>query len=249
MSSLKVSKRNCPIWDKLITEANDVVNREPNLEDFFRKAILSFGDIESSISYVLADQLQQNDCDLEKTQSIIYNALIAELNIYEKISKDINTVVERDPACITFYQPILFFKGFQSLQVYRAANHYWKIGDIATAFYLQSRASQVFDIDIHPAADIGKGVLMDHATGLVIGETSKVGDGTSILHGVTLGGTGMDVGDRHPKVGENVTISANVSILGNINIGDEVKIGAGSLVLENLPAGCTAVGVPAKIIK
>ena len=186
---------------------------------------------------------------MEKTQSIIYNALIAELNIYEKISKDINTVVDRDPACITFYQPILFFKGFQSLQVYRAANHYWKIGDIATAFYLQSRASQVFDIDIHPAADIGKGVLMDHATGLVIGETSKVGDGTSILHGVTLGGTGMDVGDRHPKVGENVTISANVSILGNINIGDDVKIGAGSLVLENLPAGCTAVGVPAKIIK
>ena len=249
MSSLKASKRNCPIWDKLIAEAYDVVNREPNLEDFFQKAILGFDDIESSISYVLADQLQQNDCDLEKTQTIIYNALIAEPDIYEKISNDINTVVERDPACITFYQPILFFKGFQSLQVYRAANHYWKIGNIATAFYLQSRASQVFDIDIHPAADIGKGVLMDHATGLVIGETSKVGDGTSILHGVTLGGTGTDSGDRHPKVGENVTISANVSILGNINIGDEVKIGAGSLVLENLPAGCTAVGVPAKIIK
>ncbi|MDA8851989.1 serine O-acetyltransferase [Hyphomicrobiales bacterium] len=249
MSSLRANKRNCLIWDKLVNEAMDVIKREPHLEDFFRKAILGFEDIESSISYVLADQLQQNDCNLEKTQSIIFNALISESDIYEKIICDINTVIDRDPACITVYQPILFFKGFQSLQVYRAANYYWKIGNTATAFYLQSRASQVFDIDIHPAADIGMGVLMDHATGLVIGETSKVGNGTSILHGVTLGGTGTDNGDRHPKVGENVTISANVSILGNINIGDNVKIGAGSLVLEDLPAGCTAVGVPAKIIK
>ena len=147
MSSLKISNRKCPIWEKLIVEASEVINREPNLEDFFRKAILGFDDIESSISYVLADQLQQNDCDLEKTQSIIFNALISESDIYEKISSDINTVIERDPACITLYQPILFFKGFQSLQVYRAANHYWKIGNTATAFYLQSRASQVFDID------------------------------------------------------------------------------------------------------
>ena len=249
MSSLQDSKRNCPIWKNLLDEANEVIVREPNLKEFFTKAILGFSDIESSISYVLADQLQQNDCDLEKTQSIIYNALISESDSYEKISTDINTVLTRDPACITTYQPILFFKGFQSLQVYRAANHYWKIGNKATAFYLQSRASQVFDIDIHPAADIGKGVLMDHATGLVIGETSRVGNGTSILHGVTLGGTGTELGDRHPKIGENVTISANVSILGNINIGDNVKIGAGSLVLEDLPMGCTAVGVPAKIIK
>lgn len=249
MSSLKANKRNCLLWDKLVNEAIEVVKREPHLEDFFRKAILGFEDIESSISYVLADQLRQNDCNLEKTQSIIFNALISEPDIYEKILSDINTVIDRDPACINVYQPLLFFKGFQSLQVYRAANYYWKIGNTATAFYLQSRASQVFDIDIHPAADIGRGVLMDHATGLVIGETSRVGNGTSILHGVTLGGTGTDNGDRHPKVGENVTISANVSILGNINIGDNVKIGAGSLVLEDLPAGCTAVGVPAKIIK
>ena len=249
MSSVKKINRECPVWEKLLIEVNDAIEHEPDLKEFFTKAILDFSNIESSISYVLANQLQQNGFSLEKTQSIIYDAFISEEHAYKKIITDINTVIDRDPACITYYQPILFFKGFQSLQVYRAANHYWKKGNKATAFYLQSRASQVFDIDIHPAAIIGKGILMDHATGLVIGETSTVGDGCSIFHDVTLGATGSQSGDRHPKVGKNVTISANVSILGNIRIGDNVKIGASSLVLEDLPANCTAVGVPAKIKK
>ena len=249
MSSINKIFRKCPIWEKISTEASNVVVNEPDLKEFFLKTILDFSDIESSISFILANQLQQDSFDLKKTQSIIYNAFTSEKNAYEKIITDINTVFERDPACITYYQPILFFKGFQSLQVYRAANYYWNRGSKATAFYLQSRASQVFDIDIHPAAKIGTGVLMDHATGLVIGETASVGDGCSIFHDVTLGATGSQTGDRHPKVGKNVTISANVSILGNITVGDNVKIGASSLVLENLPANCTAVGVPAKIVK
>ena len=137
MSSVKKINRECPVWEKLLIEVNDAVEHEPDLKEFFTKAILDFSNIESSISYVLANQLQQNDFSLEKTQSIIYDAFISEEHAYEKIITDINTVIDRDPACITYYQPILFFKGFQSLQVYRAANHYWKKGNKATAFYLQ----------------------------------------------------------------------------------------------------------------
>lgn len=182
-------------------------------------------------------------------------------SIAEAVRKDAQAVLDRDPACDTLLEIVLFYKGFAALVVHRVAHQKWiavqrnknnnngkRTKRSMTALFLQSQASAIFGLDIHPAACIGAGILFDHGTGVVIGETCHLGDGCTLLHGVTLGGTGKETGDRHPKVGKNVLIGAGASVLGNIHIGDRVKIGAGSIVLRPLPAGATAVGAPAKII-
>lgn len=156
--------------------------------------------------------------------------------------------MDRDPACTRYFQPLLFFKGFQALQAHRLAHHLWQNGRKTLAVALQSQISEMFHVDIHPAARVGTGILIDHATGVVIGETAVVGDNVSILHQVTLGGTGSAGGDRHPKIGNGVLIGAGVTILGNISVGNNAKIGAGSVVVLDVPAGTTAVGVPARIV-
>jgi serine O-acetyltransferase len=157
-------------------------------------------------------------------------------------------VADRDPACTSLLDPLLWFKGYQALQTYRVSHWLWKQGRRDLAHYLQSRASSLFALDIHPGAVIGKGLFLDHGTGIVIGETAVVEDGVSMLHGVTLGGTGKERGDRHPKVRRGVLLGAGAKVLGNIEIGACAKIAAGSVVLEPVPAGCTAAGVPARII-
>ena len=155
---------------------------------------------------------------------------------------------ERDPACRGYLQPFLFFKGFIALQTYRIGHWLWVNDRQALALYLQSRISELFQVDIHPAAVIGSGVFLDHGTGIVIGETAVVGDAVSMLHGVTLGGTGAERGDRHPKIGKGVLLGAGAKVLGNIHVGDYAKVASGSVVLKEVPAGCTAAGVPARLV-
>lgn len=161
---------------------------------------------------------------------------------------DLKAVFERDPACKGYLQPFLFFKGFLALQTQRVAHWLWREGRETLAFYLQSRSSEIFQVDIHPATRIGSGVFVDHGTGIVIGETAVIGDDVSMLQGVTLGGTGAEQGDRHPKIGKGVLLGAGAKVLGNIVIGDYAKIASGSVVLKPVPPGCTAAGVPARLV-
>ena len=181
-------------------------------------------------------------------REIADQALRSDPSIVEKVERDLKAVFERDPACKGYVQPFLFFKGFQALQAHRVAHWLWTEGRETIAFYLQSRVSEVFQLDIHPAARIGGGVFVDHGTGIVIGETATVGDDVSMLHGVTLGGTGAERGDRHPKIGKGVLLGAGAKVLGNIHVGDYAKVASGSVVLKDVPAGCTAAGVPARLV-
>ncbi len=168
-------------------------------------------------------------------------------NLVGVAEADLKAVFERDPACKGYVQPFLFFKGFLALQTQRVAHWLWLDGRETIALYLQSRMSEVFQVDIHPATRIGSGIFIDHGTGIVIGETAVIGDDVSMLQGVTLGGTGKERGDRHPKIGKGVLLGANAIVLGNIEIGDYAKVASGSVVLRPVPAGCTAAGVPARL--
>ena len=181
-------------------------------------------------------------------REICEEAYAADPSIITKAEADLKAVFERDPACKGYVQPFLFFKGFLALQTHRVGHWLWTCGRESMAFYLQSRMSELFQVDIHPAAKIGKGAFFDHGTGIVIGETAVVGDDVSMLHGVTLGGTSAERVDRHPKVGNGVLIGAGAHIIGNITIGDFAKIGAGSVVSKPVPSGCTAIGVPARLV-
>jgi serine O-acetyltransferase len=174
-------------------------------------------------------------------------AYSADPRLVEIAEADLKAVFERDPACKGYVQPFLFFKGYQALQTQRVAHWLWNEGRETIALYLQSRMSEVFQVDIHPATRIGSGVFVDHGTGIVIGETAVIGDDVSMLQGVTLGGTGKERGDRHPKIGKGVLLGANATVLGNITIGDYAKIASGSVVLKPVPPGCTAAGVPARL--
>jgi len=181
-------------------------------------------------------------------REVAEEAYEADPSIVEAAEADLKAVFERDPACKGYVQPFLFFKGFLSLQSHRVSHWLWNEGRESMAFYLQSRVSELFQVDIHPAAVIGKGAFFDHGTGIVIGETAVIGDDVSMLQGVTLGGTGAERGDRHPKIGKGVLLGAGAKVLGNITIGDYAKVASGSVVLKPVPAGCTAAGVPARLV-
>ena len=181
-------------------------------------------------------------------REICDEAYAADPSIMAAAEADLRAVFERDPACRGYVQPFLFFKGFLSLQAHRVAHWLWREGRDAMSFHLQSRVSELFQVDIHPAAPIGKGAFLDHGTGIIIGETATVGEDVSILQEVTLGGTGAERGDRHPKIGRGVLIGAGAKVIGNITVGDFAKIAAGAVVLRPVPSGCTAVGVPARLI-
>lgn len=161
---------------------------------------------------------------------------------------DLVAIFERDPACHRLLQPILYFKGYQAMQAYRVGHHLWENGQRDLAYFVQMRVSEIFGVDIHPAAKIGKGIMIDHAHSIVIGETAVVGDNVSMLHSVTLGGTGKEEEDRHPKIGNGVLIGAGAKVLGNIKVGDCSRIAAGSVVLEEVPACKTVAGIPARIV-
>ncbi len=237
-----------PVWAALRNEALAVCNSEPPLASLLDAVILRHHELSEALSYQLARKLGDAVLMPIGLREICVEAQEADPSIVSSAEADLRAVFERDPACKGYLQPFLFFKGFIALQTYRLAHWLWGEGRETLALYLQSRTSELFQVDIHPAARVGSGVFIDHATGLVIGETAVVGDDVSMLHGVTLGGTGAERGDRHPKIGKGVLLGAGAKVLGNITVGDYAKIASGSVVLKPVPAGCTAAGVPARLV-
>lgn len=236
------------LWPQLRREAEQISASEPVLASYYHAAILNHADFNSAISFHLANMLDSAAVPAMTIREVFLSALSAEPEIADAMRADIKAYYQRDPACDKYTMPFMYFKGFHALQAQRVAHWLWRSDRKFMALYLQHQISLSFGVDIHPGAKIGKGIMIDHATGVVIGETAVVGDEVSMLHSVTLGGSGCDSGDRHPKIGRGVLISAGAKVLGNISIGDGVKIGAGSVVLASVPAHTTVVGVPATIV-
>ncbi|MBL4566609.1 MAG: serine O-acetyltransferase [Porticoccus sp.] len=250
---LKAGKAPTPktvdtLWQAIYAEVEVYSQQEPVLTSYFHDAVLNHSSLEEALAYNLALQLDSNILSASVIREVFADALSAGSGINENMRKDLTAYVERDPACDQYSLPLLYFKGFHALQIYRVANWLWKNNRRSLALYLQNRVSEVFSVDIHPGAEIGGGIMIDHATGLVVGETTVIGDNVSMLHSVTLGGTGARGGERHPKIRCGVLISAGAKILGNIEVGEGAKVGAGSLVLEPVPPHTTVAGVPAKIV-
>lgn len=236
------------LWEEIREETRSAIQREPILASFLHATILNHRTLENALSFHLANKLDSPTVSAMQIREVIDQALAADSSIACAIRADILAVRERDSACDELSTPLLYFKGYHALQSYRIAHWLWQQQRYSLALFFQNRISMVFGVDIHPAAKIGKGILMDHATGVVIGETAVVGDNVSIMQSVTLGGTGKEHGDRHPKVGCGVLISAGAKILGNISIGEGAKVGAGSVVLQDVPKHTTVAGVPAKVV-
>mmetsp|Transcript_32879 Transcript_32879/g.53358 ORF Transcript_32879/g.53358 Transcript_32879/m.53358 type:complete len:351 (-) Transcript_32879:446-1498(-) len=236
------------LWNIIREEAMEGVAQEPLLAGFLHSTLLSHGNLYDALCFRLANKLASPTLLPTQLQTIIGDVFLCDKYVRRAIIMDLLAVKERDPACRGYSTPILYFKGFQAIQSYRVAHSLWNQDRKALALALQSLISDVFHVDIHPGARIGMGLLMDHAIGVVIGETAVIGDDCSILHNVTLGGNGKSTGDRHPKVGDGVLLGAHVTILGNIRIGNYAKIGAGSVVLTDIPPHSTAVGVPARVV-
>lgn len=236
------------LWKILHAEAAKLSADEPVLAEFLRDNVLRHSSFDDALAYHLSHKLGGRALAATTIREIIADALAADPAIARAAMADIEAVHDRDPACKMYATPFLFFKGYQALQCYRVAHWLWQQEREALASLLQNRISEIFAVDIHPAARIGKGILLDHGTGFVVGETAVIDDHVSILQEVTLGGTGKETGDRHPKIREGVMIGSGARVLGNIDVGARAKIGAGSVVLRDVPAGCTAAGVPAKIV-
>ncbi|HZZ36307.1 MAG TPA: serine O-acetyltransferase [Caulobacteraceae bacterium] len=237
-----------PVWAALRNEAQHVAKSEPSLASLVNAVILRHPDLSRALSYQLARKLGDQELRAMSLREVADEAYESDPHIVEAAEADLRAVFERDPACKGYVQPFLYFKGFLALQTHRVSHWLWTEGREALAFYLQSRMSELFQVDIHPAAVVGKGAFFDHGTGIVIGETAVLGDDVSMLHGVTLGGTGADRGDRHPKIGKGVLLGAGAKVLGNISVGDFAKVASGSVVLKDVPAHCTAAGVPARLV-
>jgi len=237
-----------PLWETIRKETRQEAEREPMLASFLYATILNHDSLEAALSFHLANKLDSPAMPAMLIREVIESALKADPTIGQAVRADLLAVKERDSACRSLLTPLLFFKGFHALQSYRVAHWLWKEGRQSLALFLQNRISSVFAVDIHPAARIGKSIMFDHATGIVIGETAVVEDNVSIMQSVTLGGTGKEAGDRHPKVRKGVLISAGAKILGNIEIGECAKVGAGSVVLKNVPPRSTVAGVPARVV-
>ena len=237
-----------PIWDRIRTEAEDIVHREPELATFIYSTVLHHNRLEDSVVHRLADRLDHSAMSGDLIRQTYDEALRDQPDLGNIFRADLVAVYDRDPATSRFIDPLLYFKGFHALQTHRLAHWLFEKGRKDFAYYLQSRSSAVFQTDINPAARIGKGIFLDHATGLVVGQTAIIEDDVSILHGVTLGGTGKASGDRHPKIRRGVLIGAGAKILGNIEIGHCSKIAAGSVVLSPVPHNKTVAGVPARVV-
>lgn len=237
-----------PTWKRMHDEAEEMAKTSPILASFLHTTILNRPRFEDALSYQLAQKLGSDALTPLNLREVFDQALTHSPEIGEAARADIIAVHERDPACKTFAEPFLYFKGYHALQSHRIAHWLWNSAEEPMALYLQNRVSEVFAVDIHPAAQIGRGILIDHATGIVIGETAVVEDDVSMLHEVTLGGTGKEEGDRHPKIRRGVLIAAGAKILGNIEVGEGSKVGAGSVVLRDVPPHVTVAGIPAKIV-
>lgn len=236
------------IWQSIRDEAKLLAEQEPSLASFFHSTILTHQHLGTALSYILANKLSSSTMPAISLREIIDEVYRENPKIIESAAHDIEAVRVRDPAVELYSTPLLYLKGFHALQSYRITHHLWQQQRKALAIYLQNQISVAFDVDIHPAAKIGHGIMLDHATGIVVGETSVIENDVSILQDVTLGGTGKEVGDRHPKVRKGVMIGAGAKILGNIEVGESAKIGACSVVLHPVPAYSTVAGVPAKLI-
>ncbi len=237
-----------PTWETIREEVAEDIRQEPMLASFLHSVIMYHETLEDALSFHLASKLESHTISALTFRDLFNEAMHRDPSIGEAVRVDIRSVCERDAACDRLSTPLLYFKGFHALQMHRIAHYYWNVDRKALALYLQSRVSDVTGVDIHPAARLGKGIMIDHATSVVIGETAVVEDEVSMLQGVTLGGTGKEHGDRHPKVRKGVLIGAGAKILGNVNVGECAKIGANAVVLEDVPAHCTVVGVPARVI-
>ncbi len=237
-----------PVWARIRREAEDVVRREPELATFIYSSILHHDGLEAAVVYRLAERLDHPALSGELIRQAYADALKDTPSLGDAFRADLMATVDRDPATHRVLEPVLYFKGFHAIQTHRLAHWLWIKGRRDFALYLQSRASAVFQCDIHPAARIGRGIFLDHATGLVVGETAVIEDDVSMLHGVTLGGTGKENEDRHPKIRYGVMIGAGAKILGNIEIGHCARIAAGSVVIKPVPNNVTVAGVPAKVI-
>jgi serine O-acetyltransferase len=234
------------VWQEIRKEAQQASTAEPVLASFFHASILNHHSFAAAISFHLANKLDSQALPAMMLREVFEEAMLADANIEAAMRADIRAHRERDPACKLFFMPFLFFKGYHALQSWRIAHWLWQQGRNALALYFQNQISQAFDVDIHPGACIGKGIMIDHATGVVIGETTVIDDDVSMLHSVTLGGSGCVKTDRHPKIRRGVLIGVGAKILGNIEVGEGAKIGAGSVVLEPVAPHTTVAGVPAK---
>ena len=236
------------VWDEVVRAAREAVAEEPMLGGFVHSAVLHHGSLEGALAYRFAAKLATVEMNGQLLREIADDALAADPALAQAARADMVAIYERDPACHRLLQPLLYFKGFQAVQAYRIGHWLFSRGRRDLAFFVQMRVSEIFGVDIHPAARIGKGIMIDHAHSIVIGETAVVGDNVSMLHSVTLGGTGKEDDDRHPKIGDGVLIGAGAKVLGNIRVGHCSRIAAGSVVLEDVPAMKTVAGVPARIV-
>lgn len=236
------------VWQHIISEARQQSDQEPMLASFYHATILKHNGLPAALSYILANKLSTASMPAMAVREVVEEALREDPNIVHSAAYDICATVTRDPAVSLYTIPLLYLKGYHALQGYRIAHWLWNQGRQALATYLQNQISVACQVDIHPAARIGLGIMLDHATGIVIGETAVVENDVSILQDVTLGGTGKEGGDRHPKIREGVMIGAGAKILGNIEVGVGAKIGSCSVVLQNVPPHTTAAGVPARIV-
>jgi len=237
-----------PVWARIRQEAEESARREPELATFIYENILHHDTLEGAVVHRVSQRLDHGDVSAEMIRQAYADALQDDPGIGDAFRADIVATVDRDPAANRIMEPLLYFKGFHAIQTHRLAHWLLKGGRRDFALYLQSRSSAVFQCDINPAAKIGRGIFLDHATGLVVGETAVIEDDVSILHGVTLGGTGKEHEDRHPKIRHGVLIGAGAKILGNIEVGHCARIAAGSVVIKPVPHNTTVAGVPAKVV-
>ncbi|GAB2893808.1 serine O-acetyltransferase [Microbulbifer echini] len=236
------------LWERIRIEVTQQVEREPILASFLHATILNHSSLEAALSFHLANKLDNAVAPALLIREVIDEALAADPCIGHAARADLNATYLRDSACKSLHEPFLYFKGFHALQVHRVAHWLWKQQRRSLAMFLQHRVSVVFSLDIHPAAKVGEGILLDHATGIVIGETAVVEDNVSIMQSVTLGGTGKESGDRHPKIRCGVLIGAGSKVLGNIEVGECAQVASGSVVLKSVPEKTLVAGVPAKVV-
>jgi serine O-acetyltransferase len=248
MHKLEVVASQDGLWSQLRASAEEAARSEPHLGSLMNATILSHIDLANALSFQIARKIGDAELAPMSVREVCAFAFWSDPDIVASAEADLQAVAERDPAIKSLLQPFLYFKGFQALQAWRVAHWLWGQGRETLAFHFQSRISELFQVDIHPAAQVGAGIFLDHGTGIVIGETAVVGDEVSMLHNVTLGGTGAERGDRHPKIGRGVLLGAGAKVLGNIVVGDYAKVASGSVVLKPVPAGCTVAGVPARLV-
>jgi serine O-acetyltransferase len=237
-----------PIFARVRAEADDMVARSPELTSFVLATVLNHSTLDGAVVQRVSERLGSHEVPSDLIRQTFLDVISREPAIGDAFRADLMAVLDRDPACMRLIEPLLFFKGFHAIQTHRLAHALWKAGRRDLALYLQSRSSEIFQTDIHPAARIGNGIFLDHATGLVVGATALIEDNVSMLQDVTLGGTGKESGDRHPKIRHGVLIGAGAKILGNIEIGHCSRVASGSVVLHAVPNNKTVAGVPARVV-